>query len=537
MARHWIAKVWHVLACLTWMNHGWRVPTKKQVSERSVASSLPKTALSMLLTAQSSNHHHIRPASTSRGRGRRQALERLRGGSLISSASAALGPREAEPVTVVTSCGAGISASPVVSEALGASLDPVSMVDTPTPIALFNVVGASDSDISVAAAAADVLTVEVRFDDLVKRSPHGLGQMRPVLRRSKPNLLLVVVTDFDASEASEADVRAFVDRELDEIAKTLEVSASTWKAQCAFLPSRSAPDYDIALASLGEKLTTKASTLSFPAVDSLASVKEAAETWTSAPSDAAPAQVHAAYKASVCAKEALLQFRAGASELQAEAAQGLMVDFGGQATAVIDKALATFDMLAPDSTVAVTSTRKALSQQMHRMLYGSFRKQLQALQQNTIGDFAKRVENTQASADIEQRLQKDLSNAMKEFDMSARHLRPPGADWTYAYERAAVLELMKSVAKEHVQNHQMQGLYVSPKKRRIPVDFSAHWLSLNPFGRDGRFDADMFAAGDIYKKADKKSSGDRKGFNERLKDFQKRTKDKFKSWTAGNEER
>ena len=34
----------------------------------------------------------------------------------------------------------------------------------------------------------------------------------------------------------------------------------------------------------------------------------------------------------------------------------------------------------------------------------------------------------------------------------------------------------------------MQGLYLPVKAVSLPVDFSAHWLMLNPFGKDGRYD-------------------------------------------------
>ena len=34
-----------------------------------------------------------------------------------------------------------------------------------------------------------------------------------------------------------------------------------------------------------------------------------------------------------------------------------------------------------------------------------------------------------------------------------------------------------------------QGLYLPVKAVQLPLDFSAHWLLLNPFGKDARYDA------------------------------------------------
>jgi hypothetical protein len=437
----------------------------------------------------------------------------------------------------VASFGSGLSAAPMVNVALGASGNEVSMVSTETPIVIFNVAGASEADMTVAAAAAEVLSLEVRFDDLVKRTPHGLSQLRPLLRRSKPSIL-VVVTDFDASEASEAEVSAFVARELDDLAKSMEVSVSDWKPECVCLPSRTSAEYEDALSHLRETLTAKARTLSNPAFASLATIQETARLAISPPSSAAPSEVHASYKASQCAKEALRQFRADAVEIQTASDSGLMVDFGGQAAAVIDNALETFDALAADNTlsVVVVSTRQALVEQMHRMIYGSFRKQLVTLQRACLEQFVKKVEATPPCADLEARLEKELSEALKEFEILASQLIPPGADWSYSYERTAVFDLMGDVATEHVQNHQIQGMYVSQKKKKIPVEFSAHWLTMNPFTRPWKKRFDAFdVEGDYFRALkDKKSAPNTENFNKRLKDFQKVAKDKFASWTVGD---
>ena len=221
------------------------------------------------------------------------------GGSLVNSVCSALKAQGDAPVVTIACCGAGRSAVPVVSEALGAPSSDVSVVSAPTPLALVDVSGASDSDGTSAVAAADVLALEVRFLDLVERSAHGLGQLLPMLQRSvrlrdlrpSPKLLLLTVTDFDKSEASEADVSAFVKAQLEELVASLALpedagslsTADLLQHQCFFLPSKvAAPDaYAQGLETLRTALTTT-DFRSAPASAVVACVSDAAERSVSA---------------------------------------------------------------------------------------------------------------------------------------------------------------------------------------------------------------------------------------------------------------
>lgn len=136
----------------------------------------------------------------------------------------------------------------------------------------------------------------------------------------------------------------------------------------------------------------------------------------------------------------------------------------------------------------VGAARAALSEQLQRVLYGPFRKQLAALQRQTLSKFRAKVGATKPAADIEVTLKAMLTEATAAFDTAAATLVPEGSRWTYDYERQAVLEQMDELAKLQVNTFQVQGLYLSKSGHKMPIDFSAHWLLPHPFGRDSRYD-------------------------------------------------
>jgi len=440
-------------------------------------------------------------------------LPALAAGGLVSSAMGALKAQGDTPVVTIACCGAGRSAPPVVSEALGAKSD-VSVVEAPTPLAVLDVAGASDTDGTSALAAADVLALEVRFLDLVEQSAHGLGQLQPMLQRSvrlrdlrpSPKLLLLTITDFDGSAASKADVTAFVKAQLDELVASLALpadaslsSADLLQLQCFFLPSKtSAPDgYEQGLESLRNALTSSSDSgylikgsLSAPASSVVSCIGAAAERSPSAAGTASPAEVHAAYQCGLLAETAAREFQKGASALRKAADASLLSDFGEQASSLVDEAVERFDAdsAAFKGSAPVAAARAALAEQLQRALYGPFRKQLASLQRLTLSKLRAKVTAAKPAADIEVTMKSLLDEATASFDAQAKLLLPAGVRWTYTYERASLVETMEETATAHVQQLQVQGLYISKKGSRIPVDFSAHWLLPHPFGRDSRYD-------------------------------------------------
>ena len=469
--------------------------------------------------------------------------------SLVSSVAASLKSRGDAPVITMSVCGAGRASPAVVCEALGLSSGSgCTLVDAPTPLALLD---SSDegADGATAAAAADVLALEVRFADLVERTAHGLGQLQPLLQRSvrlrdlrpQPKLLLLTVTDYDASAVSEAEVQAFAQAQIEELVSALSLpaeepaltAADLLQLHCFFLPSKTAsPDgYESALSKLGDALTNDASS-SYLLSDSkwmqqaskvVATVGQAAERAPAAPPSASPAEGQAAYQCGLLAEAAARGFQKGASALR-KAADGTLVracltlsslapfklsivaisrspspfllvfaqlpDFGDQASALVNDAVARFDADAATfkGVAPVGAARSALAEQLQRALYGPFRKQLAVLQRMTLSKFRAKVSATKPSADIEAQLKILLDEAKAAFDTSAKSLLPPGVRWTYSYERQSVLESMADTAKSHVETLQVQGLYLSTKNNNLPIDFAAHWLLPHPFGRDSRYD-------------------------------------------------
>ena len=228
--------------------------------------------------------------------------------SLVSSVSSSLKSRGDGPVVTMALCGAGRSS--VVGEALGVEgSSTCTLVSAPTPLALLDVPSAESADGTTAAVVADVLSLEVRFTDLVERTAHGLRQLLPLLQRSvrlrdvrpQPKLLLLTVTDFDASAVSESDVSAFVASQIEALVSSLALpaeepvltSADLLQLQCFFLPSKvHAPDaYDTALASLRDALVADSSSGYLlgdsrwmqPASNVVANVGQAAERAPAAP--------------------------------------------------------------------------------------------------------------------------------------------------------------------------------------------------------------------------------------------------------------
>ena len=45
---------------------------------------------------------------------------------------------------------------------------------------------------------------------------------------------------------------------------------------------------------------------------------------------------------------------------------------------------------------------------------------------------------------------------------------------------------LQAACEAHVENLRVQGLYLPVKSVQLPLDFSAHWLMLNPFGKDAK---------------------------------------------------
>ena len=92
------------------------------------------------------------------------------------------------------------------------------------------------------------------------------------------------------------------------------------------------------------------------------------------------------------------------------------------------------------------------------------------------------------SAEVEEQLKALSKECTAAFDASAKSLLPTGVRWTTAYERTAVVDAMQESARAHIETLQVQGLYLPMTGHKLPIDFSAHWLGLRPFGRDSRYD-------------------------------------------------
>jgi len=222
----------------------------------------------------------------------------------------------------------------------------------------------------------------------------------------------------------------------------------------------------------------------------LTCINRAADLAPSDPTSASPSDVHAAYQCGVLAEAAARDFQRGASALRKASEAGLLSDFGERAEALLTDAIDRFDTDSETfkGAAPVGAARAALAEQLQRVLYGPYRRQLAALQKQTVGKFRAKMSAQKPSADIEVQMTKLVSEAMEGFDAAAKALVPAGVRWTFLYERLAAAEMIEESARLQVQTFQVQGLYLSTKNAKMPIDFSAHWLLPHPFGRDSRFD-------------------------------------------------
>jgi len=168
----------------------------------------------------------------------------------------------------------------------------------------------------------------------------------------------------------------------------------------------------------------------------------------------------------------------------------LLADFGEQAGALLEAALSQFDAAsaAYEGSAPVSAARVALKQQLSRALYAPFRKQIAALQRKTLASFRQKLQALKPSSEIDAQLSNLVRETAAAFDAAAAGLLPPGIKWSCSYEKQAVVDNVKENAQLHLHTLQVQGLYLPTEGVKLPLDISAHWLGLHPFGRDSRYD-------------------------------------------------
>jgi len=410
-------------------------------------------------------------------------------------------------MAAVACCGADRSAS---IAALGSG----TVLKGPTPVAVLDA-ASSVSDGALAVAASQVVLLEVRVADLVERGPNGLDQLRPLLQRSlrlsptgPKKLLLLAVVDAESSELSEGAVSALAAQQLEELWGGLGVpeGASAFEdaleLQCVFLPHPKAAQFASSVEQLKARFADAgASAYLFSDgryTANAAALLESAESLNALPAPAqstpeSPAAVHAAYTCLVALDGATKEFQKGLSALKKAADASVVPDFGEQASALLDDALDKYDAateaLKPHKARA--ASRDALKANLRRALLPPFRKQVSALQKQTLAKFRQKLAALRPSAEVEVELaalRKDLTMG---YEAQAEQLAPADKSLGFSdvFERRELYETFVQGCQAHVENLRVQGLYLPTKRVVFPVDFSAHWLMLNPFGKDARYDA------------------------------------------------
>jgi hypothetical protein len=372
------------------------------------------------------------------------------------------------------------------------------------------------SDSALGVAASDVVVLEVRQADLINDSPHGVRLLTPLLQRAlqqhalKPQkkMLMLVITDADSDEASEPELHQLASEALDCTWRSLRKPAELGIAAVNELfelslvtvpPALAAAEHASSLASLKERFASPDSTRylftegQFTCSASTARLclaKLSKLDGFSSQAVAPPAEVATAHACSLIAESVARAFSKELTVLKKDSEPAYLPDFGERATILFDDALGQFDASVVDlhGVPAVASARKALRSQLLRSMYILYRKQLTHLQRQTLTKFGQKLAAMQPSANVEVELRNLIKEIRGSLELEAKRLLLVGTAWSYTYEKEAVLSAIEEQAANHVETLRVQGLYLPKSGRKVPVDLSAHWLLMHPFGQDARYD-------------------------------------------------
>jgi len=411
-------------------------------------------------------------------------------------------------MAAVACCGVDRSAT---KAALGSRL----VVEGPTTLALLDA-QSSVSEGALAIAASQVVLLEVRLADLMEAGPNGLQQLLPLLQRSvglspsgSKKLLLLAVVDYDPSDATESAVAATASAQLEQLWSRLglpESASDAFDMEVCYLPHPAAAQFDESVAELKARFVAAEAgayifaegRYSAPASSLLETAEALAAKPTPPPFAAAsPADVQAAFACGQASDGAIKEFQKGLAAVRKAADASLLPDFGEQAAALLASAIERYEgEAAPlQSTAAFGATREALRAQLRRALLLPYRKQLGTLQKQTLAKFRQKLSATRPSAEIEAELAATVAEIKAGYEAQAVQLSAPSLGFEDGFERREMYEAFETAVASHVENLRVQGLYLPVKAVKLPVDFSAHWLMLNPFGKDARYDA-LDAKGD-----------------------------------------
>jgi len=381
---------------------------------------------------------------------------------------------------------------------------------SPTSLVLINEPNVPDAALGV--AAGDVVVLEVLQADLVDDTPHGVAQLKPVLQRAlqldalKPQqkMLMVVVTDADTSEASESDLRQLAQLSLNRIWRTLRKPANAaaldelFSLELVALPDDAAKR-ESAIAAFEARFCAADSpgylfsegALSCSAATARSRLAALYKANAPAPQmSAPPSEVAASHACALLTESAAKSAAKAVAALKKEAEPAYLPDFGERVDAVLAAALDRFDAQAADlqDVAAIKDAREALRTQLLRSLYNPYRKQLTHLQRQALTKFSQKLATMKPSATVEDDLRKMIKESSAALDQDAKRLLPTDSTWSYTYEKNSVLTAIAESAANHVETLRVQGLYLPKTGQKVPVDLSAHWLLLSPFGVDARYD-------------------------------------------------
>lgn len=115
---------------------------------------------------------------------------------------------------------------------------------------------------------------------------------------------------------------------------------------------------------------------------------------------------------------------------------------------------------------------------LSRSLYISYRKQLAALQRQTLAKFRQKLATLRPSIEVDAQLKALVKETNAAFEAQAKALVPDGMQWTYSYEKAAVAENIEENAALHLQTLQARCSRPKSTNDNLPIShpFHVRWV-------------------------------------------------------------
>lgn len=373
-----------------------------------------------------------------------------------------------------------------------------------------------DGALLLAVALSGALVIPVRQTELARPTSSALASVMGAVERSLTlrtaglapplparKLLVIVVREYDAVEASSEELEAFVIGFLSEAYDGFEVPpgfaatqlSDLFDVRFCLLPSeRAEPEgYAAGVQGLGDMLreaNREYADAGMTAESLLESVDRIQGADVDDATDDLPGEreLGATFACNTVMTSVLDKYRTTAKQWKGTVETGRIIrNFGKESDALVDRTLQVFDKdaAAYKSTKAFVRKREELKAALLSDTYALFAKQILKLREVAYQVFRGKLARIRINDQVEKNVRGAVKEAESYFVENAESLRSNLGGWRFDNERHELVNHMRDDATERLQLARLQGNYVPPM--RSPIAFAFHTLLLAPFGRDSRF--------------------------------------------------